>query len=111
MSEQDEDKPGVLSWAITAASLAAVGVMLFEVATDSSRAAPLLDLIVFIAVMIAGIVFIVLLFGVLAGKEIDDEDALDNPSWPLRAKVAFAYLSGIAAMVGVLYIYMFWLTG
>lgn len=109
MDDQDEDEPGVFTWAMAAFSVASVGVMLFEVATDASRPAPLLDLSVLIAALIAGIVIIFVLFNFLAGKEIDD-DAIENPSWLLRAKYVFAMLFGMAAVVGVIFAYMFWLT-
>lgn len=62
LDDQDEDKPGVFTWAMAAFSVASVGVMLFEVATDASRPAPLLDLAVFIAVMVFGLVLIFVLF-------------------------------------------------
>ncbi|MAW80228.1 MAG: hypothetical protein CMI63_08310 [Parvularcula sp.] len=96
---------------MAAFSVASVGVFLFEVATDSSRSAPLLDLAVYSAVFIAGLVGIIALIGLLVGKEIDDDEAIDNPSWLLRAKVVFAMLFGIVVMVGILYAYRFWLTG
>ncbi|WP_425407709.1 hypothetical protein [Hyphococcus sp.] len=41
----------------------------------------------------------------------DDDKAIDNPSWSLRAKFMVSMISGIAATFGLLYIYMFWLTG
>ena len=56
---------------MAAFSVASVGVFLFEVATDSSRSAPLLDLAVYSAVFIAGLVGIIALIGLLVGKEID----------------------------------------
>jgi len=110
MDDQDEDKPGVLSKALTAFSLASFGYVLFEVGTDASRSSPLMDVAVHIIVAIAGVAFIALLMSLLAGKEIDDDEAIENPSWLLRAKFAFAVLFGIAVMFGVLYIYRFWLT-
>ncbi|WP_375203780.1 hypothetical protein [Hyphococcus sp.] len=109
MHDQDDDKPGVLSRALTVLSLASFGYVLFEVATDSSRPSPLLDAVVHIIVAIAGVAFIAVLMSLLAQKEIDN-DAIEDPNWQIRAKFAFAVLIGIAAMFGVLYAYRFWLT-
>jgi hypothetical protein len=109
--DKEEEKPGVLSHALAAFTLYTIAKPLFEVGTDASRPAPLLDVVVFIIVAIAGVVFIAVLIGLLAGKEIDDEEAIENPSWSLRAKFAFAVLLGMAAMFGILFAYMFWLTG
>ena len=111
LDNQDDDEPGVLTWAVAAFSIASIGVMLFQVATDSSRPAPLLDLAASIVVMIAGIVVIILLFGTMAGKEIDDDEAIDDPSWILRAKYALAIIGGMATVFGGLYVYRIWLTG
>ncbi len=110
MSNQDEDKPGVLRWAVAAFSVASLGVMLFEVATDSSRPSPLLDLAVYVLVFIAGLGAIAALIALLARKEIDHDEVIDNASWLLRAKIAFSVLFGLAVMFGVLYAYRFWLT-
>ncbi len=102
MHDQDEDKPGVLIWAATAFSLISVGILLFKVATDGSRPYPLLDLVIHIAALALGVVAILTLFAVLAGKAIDDDKAVENAGWSLRVKLALSVFAGVAATFGLL---------